>query len=124
MQTLQRSLFEGLIGERQSRLKGVRASACFVQSSAFDHRPRVDIDINGYQQPYAEAMAQHRIVSWFIVSISPSVDFVSRQVQRSSATGRTEAPMRSWASHPCANRSPRYVISIQRLRHLECASCG
>ena len=124
MQALQRSLFEGLIRERQSRLKGMRASACFVQSSAIEHHPRVDIDINGSQQPYAEAMTQHRIVSWFIVFISPSGDFVSRQIQRSFATGRNEAPMRSWASRPCANRSPRYVISIQRLRHLECASYG
>ena len=66
MQALQCSLFEGLIRERQSRLKGTRASACFVQSSAIDFNPRVDIDINGSQQPHAEARTQHRIVSWFI----------------------------------------------------------
>ena len=58
MQALQRSLLERLIRERQSRLKGLRA--------------RVDIDINGSQQPYAEAMTQLRIVSWFIAFISPS----------------------------------------------------
>ena len=44
----------------------MRASACFVQSSAIDFNPRVDIDINGSQQPNAEAMTQHRIVSRFI----------------------------------------------------------
>ena len=26
---------------------------------------RVDIDINGYQQPHAESNTLHRIVSWF-----------------------------------------------------------
>ena len=86
MQALQCSLFERLIRERQSRLKGMRASACPMQSSAIDFYPCVDIDINGSQQPYAEAGDPHRIVSCFTVFISPSVDFVSRQIQRGSAT--------------------------------------